>query len=99
MPPRHGQSQLISPVTGLKAPSWSASSESAAGSLAIGVGEGEDEDESDEEGRASEAVGGILSPVIEPRMDEWCSLCFWSLEAARDSRVGPADSSSDSGVA
>ena len=37
MPPRHGQSQLISPVAGLKAPSPSASSSSVEGS-------GEDEE-------------------------------------------------------
>lgn len=31
MPPRHGQSQLISPVSGLKAASWPASSSSSWG--------------------------------------------------------------------
>lgn len=47
MPPRHGQSQLISPVSSLKAPSWlascsrpSGSEEGAGGALvaALGVG-------------------------------------------------------------
>jgi len=31
MPPKHGQSQFISPVSGLKAPSWPASSSKASG--------------------------------------------------------------------
>lgn len=31
MPPKHGQSQLISPVSGLNAPCWPASSSSASG--------------------------------------------------------------------
>lgn len=37
MPPRHGQSQLISPVSGLKAPCWPASSSSACGEPASGA--------------------------------------------------------------
>lgn len=42
MPPRHGQSQLISPVSSLKAPSWDASSSvsSNPGSAVTGVDSG-----------------------------------------------------------
>lgn len=37
MPPRHGQSQLISPVSGLNAPCWPASASSAAGDPSAGA--------------------------------------------------------------
>lgn len=36
IPPRHGQSQLISPVSGLKAPSWPASFSSSSGDSSSG---------------------------------------------------------------
>lgn len=38
MPPRHGQSQLISPVSGLNAPCWPASSSSSSGVLSVSPG-------------------------------------------------------------
>jgi hypothetical protein len=40
IPPRHGQSQLISPVVGLKAPADSSSPGSVPGSASFGVGAG-----------------------------------------------------------
>jgi hypothetical protein len=84
MPPRHGQSQLISPVSGLKAASWLASSSSSWGDIRA----------ASEAGRASCCVG--CASGCETAFD---SACLSSrILGLMESRVGGWVSSEESGV-
>ena len=84
IPPRQGQSQFISPVSSLKAPSWEAS---ASVSSMLGSGEAVVLGLMDEDG-VSEGVDGVGGAA------------FWRREGAIDSRVGSGVSSGgDWGVA
>ena len=68
MPPRQGQSQFISPVAGLNAPSLDASSSSPAGSEAGGVDGGPVSDCSAVEDDALSGVP-LSSEAIDARID------------------------------
>lgn len=78
MPPRHGQSQFISPVTGLKAPSLVASSSSSAGS------EGEDVDVASApdciDAKEAWSTVPLSSEAIDARADCWVLLFCGMIE-------------------
>lgn len=90
MPPRQGHSQLISPVSGLKAPSEEASSSSAEGS----EGEGVDGDGPEE----VVDLGMVVESGSSSAMAETTERCLSRELGERVSRVGSvADESSGSG--
>lgn len=88
MPPKHGQSQLISPVSGLKAPCWSASSARAAGSdvgVSLPSGGGAAPSDTLVESSSVAAIEGVGGADSFASFS-FISFSFWR-SAVRDSRV------------
>ena len=94
MPPRHGQSQFISPVSGLKAPSEEASSSSSTGD----EDEDEDEDEDASDISLDDCEVGMSFTGVAPVADSSVCRCFVRSRRGIESRVSGVASSRASSV-
>jgi hypothetical protein len=88
MPPRQGQSQFISPVSGLNAPSEEASSSRPAG----------EEDERPPDSSLDDWDVGIWSVGVVPVVDSRVCRCFVRSRRGMESRASGDASSAESSV-